>query len=418
MSTVDKATDTILVNRAGTDYRTTVETMSALQDTDLLLINRGGVDYRCDAKDVKAALGGGGGGGLYKDSTLGTSPEAWTNADKSSLGRPPSGMNAVDPVSGTCITLGYSGIGRSTDFKNWTVVHNLLPGPKGGVHPNAVMPLGKGKWLVHVGSSTVTTEGVLWKSSVDDGLTWQDAPQINNNQTVYGGDGAGNMIYGNVGDVPSYSTDMGLSKITCSYPDMASAFEFKGAGAAFDGTKTKWVGFSTRSYSQPDGNAYRILTSSDGITFTTAKDYPPDGTAGGPNQAFTAVVTNWTTPLVTMVIDNRHSEFPNAYYPIIIAFKADTNTVVQKDDLYNSTWGGDGMYFGGLQPTSDPAGNYVGLITVDAGNNNPSQVWIGSGSFASSLTMHYGGTVDTSGQAAIRDGVIVTNLQTTSVSPY
>jgi hypothetical protein len=60
MSTVDKATDTILVNRAGTDHRTTVETMSALQDTDLLLINRGGVDYRCDAKDVKAALNGGG----------------------------------------------------------------------------------------------------------------------------------------------------------------------------------------------------------------------------------------------------------------------------------------------------------------------------------------------------------------------
>jgi hypothetical protein len=58
MSTVDKATDTILVNRAGTDYNTTVETMSTLADTDLLLINRGGVDYRCEAKDVKAALGG------------------------------------------------------------------------------------------------------------------------------------------------------------------------------------------------------------------------------------------------------------------------------------------------------------------------------------------------------------------------
>jgi hypothetical protein len=58
MSTVDKATDTILVSRDGTDYRTTVETMSTLADTDLLLINRGGVDYRCEAKDVKAALGG------------------------------------------------------------------------------------------------------------------------------------------------------------------------------------------------------------------------------------------------------------------------------------------------------------------------------------------------------------------------
>jgi hypothetical protein len=58
MSTPDKATDTTLVNRAGVDYRITLDKMSTLQDTDLLLVNRAGVDYRCAAKDVKAALGG------------------------------------------------------------------------------------------------------------------------------------------------------------------------------------------------------------------------------------------------------------------------------------------------------------------------------------------------------------------------
>jgi hypothetical protein len=59
MSTPDKATDTTLVNRAGVDYRITLDKMSTLQDTDLLLVNRAGVDYRCTAKDVKAAAGGG-----------------------------------------------------------------------------------------------------------------------------------------------------------------------------------------------------------------------------------------------------------------------------------------------------------------------------------------------------------------------
>jgi hypothetical protein len=63
MSTVVPATDTMLVNRAGIDYRTTVDQMSTLQDTDLLLVNRAGVDYRCTAADVKAAVGGGGAGG-------------------------------------------------------------------------------------------------------------------------------------------------------------------------------------------------------------------------------------------------------------------------------------------------------------------------------------------------------------------
>ena len=60
MSTVEKATDTILVNRGDTEFRTTVEAMSTLEDTDLLLVNRGGSDYRCTAADVKAAVGGGG----------------------------------------------------------------------------------------------------------------------------------------------------------------------------------------------------------------------------------------------------------------------------------------------------------------------------------------------------------------------
>jgi hypothetical protein len=56
-------TDTILVNRAGVDRRTTLNNMSTLQDTDLLLVNRAGIDYRCTAADVKAAVGGGGGPG-------------------------------------------------------------------------------------------------------------------------------------------------------------------------------------------------------------------------------------------------------------------------------------------------------------------------------------------------------------------
>ena len=83
MSTIDKATDTILVNRAGTDYRTTVQTMSTLADTDLLLVNRGGLDYRCTAKDVKTALSGSGGGTMAKwtvvsvsDSTYGLTAAA------------------------------------------------------------------------------------------------------------------------------------------------------------------------------------------------------------------------------------------------------------------------------------------------------------------------------------------------------
>jgi hypothetical protein len=54
------ATDTTLVNRAGVDYRTTLDKMSTLQDTDLLMVNRAGVDYKCTAKDIKSALGGGG----------------------------------------------------------------------------------------------------------------------------------------------------------------------------------------------------------------------------------------------------------------------------------------------------------------------------------------------------------------------
>jgi hypothetical protein len=70
MSTIDKATDTILVNRAGTDYRTTVQTMSTLADTDLLLVNRGGLDYRCTAADVKAAVGGGSGVGTMAKWTV------------------------------------------------------------------------------------------------------------------------------------------------------------------------------------------------------------------------------------------------------------------------------------------------------------------------------------------------------------
>jgi hypothetical protein len=61
MSTINKTTDTTLVNRAGVDHRITLDKMSTLQDTDLLIINRAGVDYRCTAKDAKSALGGGGG---------------------------------------------------------------------------------------------------------------------------------------------------------------------------------------------------------------------------------------------------------------------------------------------------------------------------------------------------------------------
>jgi hypothetical protein len=55
------ATDTTLVNRAGVDYRTTLDKMSTLQDTDLLMVNRAGVDYKCTAKDIKSVLGGGSG---------------------------------------------------------------------------------------------------------------------------------------------------------------------------------------------------------------------------------------------------------------------------------------------------------------------------------------------------------------------
>lgn len=58
MSTVQPATDLIVVNRGGVDYRTTLDKMSTLQDTDLLLVNRGGIDYRCTAADIKSTLGG------------------------------------------------------------------------------------------------------------------------------------------------------------------------------------------------------------------------------------------------------------------------------------------------------------------------------------------------------------------------
>jgi hypothetical protein len=415
MSTL-AGTDAFVVNRGGVNYQVTAANlMSTVLDTDLFVVNRGSVNYKVTGLDVKSYLGGGGGGGggLFTDSTINIAVGVWDSSDIPSISVYRTGMNAVDPVSGTCITLGSNGIGRSTDFKNWTLVHSFA-GAKGGVHQQAVMPLGGGKWFAYMGSTSLTT-GVLWRSSVDDGLTWQNAPQISNSQYILGGDGAGNMIFGFTGgSPPRYSTDMGLSSVACTYPDSSNNFSFYGAGAAFDGTATKWVAFSSRSY--VFGNQYRILTSSNGITFTTAQNYM--GPGGQPYQPGATVVTNWTTPLVTLVIDSKN-DADSSLYPLIISYKADTSTVVQKQDLYASSWGGERFIFSAVQPTSDPSGNYVGSITMDTSANFGAQVFMGSGSFGSSLTMYYGGgTINTSGQAAIKDGVIVTNVKATNVSPY
>ena len=52
-------TDTILVNRGGTNYRTDTSNIMAIQDTDLLLVNRGGTNYKVTGNEVKQYVSGG-----------------------------------------------------------------------------------------------------------------------------------------------------------------------------------------------------------------------------------------------------------------------------------------------------------------------------------------------------------------------
>lgn len=158
MSTVDKATDTILVSRDGTDYRTTVETMSTLADTDLLLVNRGGVDYQCTAADVKAAIGGGGPGSNW------TAPGGVTGLPATGLYGPKLGYNNGVWLlyQGNSVTYYTS----TDDGATWTA------GTFPFVATNGIsIATGNGLFAVAVRSGT---NGVTaYKSS--DGVNWQYA---------------------------------------------------------------------------------------------------------------------------------------------------------------------------------------------------------------------------------------------------
>jgi hypothetical protein len=152
MSTVDKATDTVLVNRAGTDYRTTVETVSALEDTDLLLVNRGGVDYRCEAKDVKAALGGGGGATEIGEFVIAGMTRIAVGPDGVSLLAWHQEPNMSEAGTGVIYTLPITAAVRRAG-QAWCAL-TVIPGKRSGIPHNT-----QGNTLAFIGAELGTFTG-------------------------------------------------------------------------------------------------------------------------------------------------------------------------------------------------------------------------------------------------------------------
>ena len=106
MSTLEPATDKLIVQRGSDLYTTTIDDMSTIQDDDLVMIGRGSESYKMNGKEFKEQTGGGGltPPEIFNVSLEGSGPgfsgETYTTTVNYNPGNPAASLDLKAKVSG------------------------------------------------------------------------------------------------------------------------------------------------------------------------------------------------------------------------------------------------------------------------------------------------------------------------------